>query len=254
MDAEVKFRKTPKWRKVFQSISKDISDGLYDTGALPSAEQLASTYDVHPSTVRRALGEMQLAGLVRIVNGRGAFVQEKPLLYRLGVGTFVRHIIDADQVPGGALLRSEVVAPTAKDRRLLALPPGDRVVSMTVIAAADDVPLVVATHRMSERRYGAFPEVFRKTGVMDHAWAELGFQMETPGRLFKARLPRPDEAAALRMSARSPIIEAEYVSFDSHGYPSKHSIAAFCTERVQLSAGDVDHISAGLDAEKDPGR
>lgn len=234
----------PLWQQVKDAICAEIENGAYRDGVLPSAGRLGAIYGVHPHTVRRALLELQTAGLVRVENGRGAFVQPHALDYRLGVRPFVDHILESGQVPGGQLLDATRVPATEKDRILLDLGPDDDVLLMKVVCESDGVPMVTSRHRMSYTRFADFPAIYEPTGLMPAAWAHFGFNSTTYGRRIRARQPSPEEARALQQPQTTPVLEAEYVSVDKKTkVPLKHSVAAFAAERVRLGTGDLSLLS-----------
>ncbi|MFI6813984.1 GntR family transcriptional regulator [Nonomuraea sp. NPDC050328] len=67
------------WRVIASALRADILEGHYAPGSpLPSETQLASRYSVSRPTVRQALKNLVLEGLVTIVRGRGTFVRTVP--------------------------------------------------------------------------------------------------------------------------------------------------------------------------------
>ncbi|QPC95747.1 GntR family transcriptional regulator [Mesorhizobium sp. INR15] len=63
---------------VRQEIMRRVSAGEYDVGeALPSAATLADEFGVSAITIKRALRDLQPAGILRSVPGLGTFVREQ---------------------------------------------------------------------------------------------------------------------------------------------------------------------------------
>ncbi len=63
---------------VREEIRKRIASGLYKPGqAIPSTAQLGEEFDVSPITVKRALRDLQSAGALTSVPGKGTFVKEQ---------------------------------------------------------------------------------------------------------------------------------------------------------------------------------
>ena len=76
------------WRQIGESLADDIRNKLYLAGEqLPSEPELAAKFAVNRHTIRRAMGELEQSGLVRIEQGRGTFVQEHAIDYAIGKRT-----------------------------------------------------------------------------------------------------------------------------------------------------------------------
>lgn len=64
------------WRQIASYLIDRIADGEYPPDArLPTEPILAELFKVNRHTVRRAIGELRNAGLIRIEQGRGTYVQ-----------------------------------------------------------------------------------------------------------------------------------------------------------------------------------
>lgn len=67
------------WRQVADDLRADITAGRLGPGwKLPPEIDLADSYGVSRPTIRRAIAELQQAGLVDVIHGRGTFVTETP--------------------------------------------------------------------------------------------------------------------------------------------------------------------------------
>lgn len=111
------------WRQITQQMEREISGGQYGPGArLPTEAELAERFAVNRHTVRRAMEELEGRGLVRIEQGRGSFVAEDVVDYRLGPRTRFSEIIRRqNREPGGRVLRVEEVPAEATIADLLGI-------------------------------------------------------------------------------------------------------------------------------------
>jgi GntR family transcriptional regulator len=67
----------PVYRQLMDQVRYHIASGLIKPGEqLPSIRGLAQRLRVNPTTVVKAYGELQHAGVVEMRHGRGAFVSE----------------------------------------------------------------------------------------------------------------------------------------------------------------------------------
>lgn len=69
----------PLYRSVMDALRKAIADGVLSVGdPVPSEGELSEKYEVSRPTVRRALAELEGAGLLETRHGRGRFVRGGP--------------------------------------------------------------------------------------------------------------------------------------------------------------------------------
>jgi DNA-binding transcriptional regulator YhcF (GntR family) len=86
----------PPYAQVVDTLRREIEQGVLAPGAkLPTHQELASQYGVSIGTVKRALGELQGAGLVLSRQGQGTFVRTRRTLLES-----VPHTISADTIAG----------------------------------------------------------------------------------------------------------------------------------------------------------
>ena len=75
----------PLWRQAEQTLLEAIKSGRFPTGSqLPSELELASMLGLHRHTVRRTIELLVGRGALEIRRGRGTFVVEAPIAYRIG--------------------------------------------------------------------------------------------------------------------------------------------------------------------------
>jgi GntR family transcriptional regulator len=117
---------TSRHRKVSLVLSDGIASGRYRSGeSLPGEEALAKMFGVSRVTVRRALADLDAAGLIERKHGLGTFVRKKPDARDLSP---MRALMS--QVTEAGRLAVEVVAfeyglPPEGVRKLLKLAPGE---------------------------------------------------------------------------------------------------------------------------------
>lgn len=65
--------------KVIAAIQRDIAKGKYKTGdKIPAEPELMTLYNVGRSTVREAVKTLAMSGIVRVKQGDGTYVNDKP--------------------------------------------------------------------------------------------------------------------------------------------------------------------------------
>ncbi|GGH56703.1 DNA-binding FadR family transcriptional regulator [Filimonas zeae] len=65
--------------KVIAAIQRDIAKGKYKTGdKIPAEPELMAQYNVGRSTIREAVKTLAMSGIVRVKQGDGTYVSDKP--------------------------------------------------------------------------------------------------------------------------------------------------------------------------------
>ena len=109
------------WRQIADALEDEIASGRLRSGAqLPTEAALAERFGVNRHTVRRALAALARQGIVRATQGRGTFVEPKPLTYPIGPRTrFSEIVARAGQEAWGDLMSErEIRAHPSLARRL----------------------------------------------------------------------------------------------------------------------------------------
>jgi GntR family transcriptional regulator len=218
---EVRSMRQP-WELVADALRRAIADSTYRPGdQLPSENQLAAQHGASRQTVRRALRELRLRGLITSHQGKGAFVRTPTsVAITLTAANYERHQregqsgFNAQVREQGRTPRQEIVevasvpAPAGIAGRL-GLREGGDVLMRHLRLAVDDHPVqlvkayydpvLAAGSKLREPKLiagGAHSELSRR-GVHVTRFVE---------EFIGARLPDPEEERELRLPDGVPVI------------------------------------------------
>lgn len=205
------------WEQIATDIRGRIAEGEYAPGTrLPSEAQMIGAYGVSRPVVRQAIAALRAEGIVTVQHGKGAWVREQAAptgvldrrIIRTGSGTKARYtepgayteaeeptryrtVTDAETGPMLGLGEGE--ACFAADRLLIDAESGARVMHRVVVpfATADGTALEQDPHQAPAGIYTAL-------AAAGHV---LSWQEQTA-----ARMPTPDEAAALGLGEGVPLL------------------------------------------------
>ena len=225
------------WRQIANQLEADISFGRLVPGSrLPVETDLAARFDVNRHTVRRALAELSARGLIRAAQGRGTFVEAKPLAYLIGARTRFSEIVSlAGREAGGRLLAA---AETVADRQVskaLRVAAGATVMRLETLRSADGVPISMGTGYFplprlagvadGYRLHGSITKALKSCGVADYLRAETR---------VSARAATSDEAAHLDLPPGRIVLTVDSINIDADGAPIQFTRAIFAAERTEL--------------------
>ena len=236
-----------RWRQVGDAIANEIRSGRFGPGSkLPAELDLAERFGVARQTVRRAIQQLQIDGVLRSEHGRGTFVTERLFEYRISARkTFEENLVSSSLVPARRLLMMERRLADVTTAAALVVAPGDAVLYVETLGLADDVPLNIArvefpAARMTGlhaaiERLGRTPRDFSISGAL----AAIGV---TGYRRASIRLEvhraTADERTLLGLTDPAMVVRTQSASIDRTGVPVFRSTVSYDPDKVSFYVGE----------------
>ncbi|MCO8269651.1 GntR family transcriptional regulator [Actinoplanes sp. TRM 88003] len=173
---------------------------------VPAESALAEEFGVARMTVRAALNALESDGLIERIQGRGTFVRQRPEPRAAGtLMSFQDQVRRWGRIPRSRLVAGEVRAASAEEAAALQLTAAaPRVVSISLVRFADDVPLAV--------EYACFPphldallDLDLETGSLHRALHERGLRPTLGSSRLTAQRAGAD-SDLLRVPADEPLL------------------------------------------------
>lgn len=228
-----------RWRDIRAALQQDIRDGVLEPGAkLPTEPRLAETYGAGRHSVRRAIAELAKEGLLSVEQGRGTYVQARPLIrYAIGRRTRLGRNMGAEGVAvSGEITGAEQIAATARIAAALGLEEGAPVVATSRITLGDGVPVSIGTIYHDATRFPDFAPRRAELGSTTRVYAAYGIADYVRGQTeIYARPARPDEARALHQHPDMPVLVVRSVDAELDGAPLSFSQVIWSAARVKFS-------------------
>jgi GntR family phosphonate transport system transcriptional regulator len=165
------------WRQIQQILEEEISKGVHQPGEqLPTEAQLAERFSVNRHTVRRALAGLEEKGVVRVEQGRGTFVHEQVIDYRLGKRTrFTENLSSQSRSASGSLLEVSEEPADEKVAAALGLAVGTAVIRLLKVGEADGRRISISDHWYPAARCRGIDVHFRALQVLLQRGRHPGF-------------------------------------------------------------------------------
>jgi GntR family phosphonate transport system transcriptional regulator len=236
------------WRQISETLLGEIRDGTLKSGdQLPADIVIAERFGVNRHTVRRAVGHLETEGLLRVERGRGTFVVDDVLQYRLGATTrFTANLLQNHRAPTRVVLQLTEVNASSVAADALEIEVGDPCVLLVVRGEASMAPLSLGHNYFPVRRLPGMLSVLREMATVSSGELSItqalravsidGYRRQRTQ--IGARLPSAEEATLLRMARTQPVIETESVDVSVDGIPITYAKTCFRADRLQFVVGD----------------
>jgi len=225
------------WRQISETLEKDIREKLFAPGQkLPTEAELAERFAVNRHTVRRGIAFLEQEGILRVEQGRGTFVQERVVDYKLGKRTrFTENIEKQSRIPSGEIVRALVLAAEASVAKSLHLRKGAPVVLIETVGKVDGRPISVVAHHFSAKRFPDMIEIYKRESSVTKALAHYGIDDYTRKETrITARLPNANESRLLELPRSQPVLVTESVNIDAEGRVIEYGWGRMAADRAQL--------------------
>jgi GntR family phosphonate transport system transcriptional regulator len=225
------------WRDIYDTLRREISGGQHRTGdRLPTEKALSARFGVNRHTVRRALAELTIEGVIAVRRGSGAYVAEGIIDYPIGARVkFSQNISQLGRVPTHRLLSAQVIAADETVARHLNLRLNAPVAQIDTIGEADSLPINYVEQFLPLERFPGIIDGFRESlsltkalaayGVVDYRRAWTRVMARAPSRLI---------ASHLCQSELTPVLRSEGVNLDMAGAPIEYAVGYWAGGRAQF--------------------
>jgi len=231
------------WSQIGDILADDILKGRLRQGQmLPSAQELATRFDVNRHTVRRAIAALEQRNLVRTEQGRGTFVQEQTLDYPISRRTrFTQNMRNLNVDTDTEILEDAREIPPTQVAEALGLGKNEYVYRIETMSRADGHIVDHSTAYFPAARFPGLPAIYRRTQSVTQTLSEFGISDYVRKHTrVSARLPDAHTARLMKQSANRPVLNVQSINADPRGVPVQYGITRFSGDWVQLvlMAGD----------------
>ncbi len=210
----------PLYARVYQSLRDEILSDRYPAGgALPSEYTLEQRFLVSRITVRRALEELERAGLIERSQGRSATILPRPAPLVVDVGQAIASVLaeNADMRP--RVLSFRWITPEADLAETLQVAPDSRVLWVTRLRRRLGQPVSHTSVHMPEHIGREMSEeVLDRLPLID-ILRSGGHVVDSAEQLLSAAPAPPGIAKLLDLPPGAPIFSLRRLMRDTEGRP-----------------------------------
>jgi GntR family transcriptional regulator len=234
----------PFYFQLRKALSEEIATGRWKPGdRLPSEPDICKHFDVSRTTVRQALAELEVEGMIRRDKGRGTFValpRTASWFLQSSHGFFDEAKGDGHEVVS-RVLRSEIAPLGAWACDALELSEGERGVVLERLRWVDGRVVMFVETYLPKRFADAVLDADLEGGSLYRTLEErMGCRVASGRRVVEATTAEEKLATMLEISPGSPLLYVESVSYDEAGEPFECYRAWHRADRTKIQVQVVD--------------
>lgn len=224
-----------KYEELVRTILDELAHGVYKKGdRLPTTPEICRIYGVSNTTVKRAMDELELQGIVARRRGSGVYIKETSV----PTSTYAHQGSTSQQMTGmtaesaalGRTVESDVhdfsvVRPPAEIAERLGMASDEFAYHICRVRKVDGRPKVVEYTYMPIALVPDLRESTLHASIYDYIERDLGLKIGSAHRTIKALMPSDDERTWLNAGPDEPLLEVRQTAYLSDGRPFEYSIS-----------------------------
>lgn len=212
----------PLYAQLRERLRADILEGrLQPQQQLPSEHELIAAYGISRITVRQALNDLQKAGLVVKVHGKGSFVAPPHVSQNLArLAGVAESTAGSGHRVDGRLLSIDDATADSDVARALDVPAGSRVVEWLSLRYLDRVPLSLNHSFVPPALGDRLRRIdFASRDILSVYEQDLGVAVSHAELEISASAASRSQAKQLKLTAGAPVLRLRRVVYDTAGRP-----------------------------------
>lgn len=241
----------PKYYELRQWLRQQI-EGLPPGTPVPAERALSDRFEVSRTTVRQALHDLAVEGLIVRMQGRGTFVATPKVTQNLQLTSYTRDMIAQGLEPGTRLIDTSVIEAEADVAAHLDIEPGDPVTRVERVRYANGEPMAVETVYLNQRKFpGIGEKLSDETSLYEILESDYGVVPTQGTETIETVLAPPAAWRQLGTEATTPMLRLTRSSRDAEGRPVEYVRSLYRGDRFRL-ATEIRRPDDGADRHGNP--
>ena len=232
----------PLYQTIEADLRRRIERGEFVKGAkLPSERMLCERYSVSSITIKRAIAELALDGLLETSRGRQARVVSRVAATQSGASVegLIEGVLQQSLTTKYRVISVRTITAPKQVAAALRLSKRSRVYRAATLATRNGGPFAHTVSYVPETLGLVFTRVQLQEKPMLLLLDEAGVEMDHGAQFLGARPASPDSAFLLEIPPKTPLVHIHRTLYDKRGHGVEHVVAQFPWNRyeyeIQLS-------------------
>lgn len=230
---------TPLYMGVYETLRERIQSGSYEVGAaLPSEPRLREEFKVSTITIRRAVHELSLDGLVEPRQGVGNIVRDASgSEVVVGMSSFTSDVANGRLRLIRTLLVDDVVSATSDIARKLGVQPGSMLRHLVRVDSEGGAPLSTDEAFVPPAFASGITSDVAASPVFMHLWQEAsGMELTHTQYEIWTEPASTDDCELLSIDVNAPVLVTGELILRSDDKPVAWIVSRYRGDRGRLSA------------------
>lgn len=232
----------PLYYQLKQLLVEQMANGEWKPGdILPTELSLQKEHDLSRTTVRQAIREMELEGLVTRFRGRGTFVAEPKVVHSPeSQNSLTNFLMHQGKNPGWRLISSGMCIPPEAVSKSLQQPSGEEVFCLRRLRLSDNEPIGYLVSYVSPNYIEAVNETDFVEGGSLHYLRHQGHLVNSRAiRVLEAVPAQEEEASLLGVDIGVPLLRVRRTVFDRDEKPIEEFRGTYRGDRFQYKISSL---------------
>lgn len=228
-----------KYEDIAESIRNGILSGKYNPNEqLPLEKEMCESYGVSRITIKKAVDELVIQGLITKRRGSGTFVKavDNDAVQELSLAKQFAGFTETQKGKNiySQIVKFEVVHPSEEIATKLKITTDDFVYDIVRTRYADDEAYVIEyTYMPISLIPGIKNDVLLKS-IYNYIEKKLKLKIKSAHRTIRAILPNELEQEWLKIENNFPVLEVEQIGFLDNGQPFEYSKAHHRSDKIEF--------------------
>jgi DNA-binding GntR family transcriptional regulator len=227
---------SPLYHTIYHELKQRISSATYAPGAaLPTERRLSEEFGVSLITIRRAMDELVLDGLIERRQGIGSFVRDRPRNVAVRMSSFTPDVRSGRLRLVRSLLQDDTVMASPEVAARLGVRPGSVLRHLVRLDSEGDSPLSVDEAFIPPALAATItPEVAALPSFLS-VWEEKsGFTLSRTDFEISVQTSGKADQALLQIGPDAPLLITDELILSQDGVPVARIITRYRTDRTRL--------------------
>lgn len=217
-----------KYEQIALDIQKKISNGTYKPNdQLPLEKEMCVTYGVSRITIKKAMDNLVMNGLVVKRRGSGTFVKDVDRKELKEISTSEQFQGFSNTYKGQSveskIIEFNIINPTKEIATKLKIHEEEFVYSICRVRYVKKTPYVIEYTYMPINLVTGIRRDILESSIYSYIQEELGYKIKSAHRTLRALLPSELEQQYLEIDSKFPILQVEQVAYLDNGQPFEYS-------------------------------
>lgn len=222
-------------KQLVNIIKEDIEKGLYDNNMLPREIDYQKKYNISRITVRSAMNQLQNAGYIERIKGKGTFVKSKKISEPLlKIESFTEEMENRGLIPDTKDASILIIGADKKCSEILNIPINTPVYKITRIRLINDISIAFFTTYLKNDYTLTLDSSIYNNSLYNYLANEHNISIERVKQYISVDLAKKEIVEKLKCKKGEPILVLKRIGFiDDSENPYEYTIAQYIGSKYE---------------------